>query len=44
MPFFYIHLGSTYSKVGIVVLMTYMAVALSRYVNEPDEPIAYTVW
>ncbi|KAI9247684.1 hypothetical protein BDA99DRAFT_525753 [Phascolomyces articulosus] len=43
-PFFYIHLASTYNKVGIVVLMTYMAVALSRHVTQPAEPISETVW
>ncbi|KAI9495945.1 hypothetical protein BDB00DRAFT_811080 [Zychaea mexicana] len=43
-PFFYIHLASTYNKVGIVVLMTYMAVALSRHVTELSEPIHETVW
>ncbi|KAI8137954.1 Fusaric acid resistance protein-like-domain-containing protein [Fennellomyces sp. T-0311] len=43
-PFFYMHLASTFNKVGTVVLMTYMAVALSRYVQSPDEPISETVW
>ncbi|KAI8388044.1 uncharacterized protein BYT42DRAFT_558741 [Radiomyces spectabilis] len=44
-PFFYIHLASTYNKVGIVVLVTYMVVALSRYaVPVPGETIAQTVW
>ncbi|KAI7864354.1 hypothetical protein BDF14DRAFT_1732339 [Spinellus fusiger] len=44
-PFFYIHLASTYNKVGIVVLISYLVVALSRYAN-PDitEPIKETVW
>ncbi|KAF7725301.1 hypothetical protein EC973_000311 [Apophysomyces ossiformis] len=31
-PFFYIHLASTYNKVAIVVLISYMVVALSRMV------------
>ena len=45
MPFFYIHLGSTYNKVGIVCLTTYMVVALSRYAYPPEgETIAATVW
>lgn len=45
LPFFYIHLGSTYNKVGIVTLTTYMVVALSRYVSPPaGETIAATVW
>lgn len=43
-PFFYLHLASTYNKVGTVVLMTYVAVALSRYVTSPAEPISVTVW
>ncbi|KAI9317563.1 hypothetical protein BX666DRAFT_1938456 [Dichotomocladium elegans] len=43
-PFFYIHLASTYNKIGIVVLLTYMAVALSRYVSVSADSIAVTVW
>ncbi|KAI7853215.1 Fusaric acid resistance protein-like-domain-containing protein [Circinella umbellata] len=45
-PFFYVHLGSTYNKVGTVVLITYVAVALTRYVKPPDnnESISTTVW
>lgn len=44
-PFFYIHLASTYNKVGIVCLTTYMVVALSRYAYPiPGETIAATVW
>ncbi|KAI7906491.1 uncharacterized protein BX663DRAFT_529215 [Cokeromyces recurvatus] len=43
-PFFYIHLGSTYNKVGIVTLVTYMVVALSRYAfPTPGETFAATV-
>ncbi|KAI8641877.1 hypothetical protein BD408DRAFT_417551 [Parasitella parasitica] len=45
LPSFYIHLGSTYNKVGIVCLTTYMVVALSRYAYPPEgETIAATVW
>lgn len=44
-PFFYIHLASTYNKVGIVTLTTYMVVALSRYANPTaGEPVDATVW
>ncbi|CEP15871.1 hypothetical protein [Parasitella parasitica] len=44
LPFFYVHLGSTYNKVGIVCLTTYMVVALSRYAYPPEgETIAATV-
>ncbi|KAI9474873.1 Fusaric acid resistance protein-like-domain-containing protein [Zychaea mexicana] len=44
-PFFYIHLGSTYNKIGIVVLVTYVAVALTRYAQpNPGESIYTTVW
>ncbi|GAA5794766.1 hypothetical protein HPULCUR_000112 [Helicostylum pulchrum] len=44
-PFFYIHLASTYNKVGIVCLTTYMVVALSRYAYPiPGETIESTVW
>ncbi|KAI9281806.1 Fusaric acid resistance protein-like-domain-containing protein [Sporodiniella umbellata] len=44
-PSFYIHLGSTYNKVGIVCLTTYEVVALSRYVTPPpNETVAETVW
>ncbi|KAI8876515.1 hypothetical protein K501DRAFT_231909 [Backusella circina FSU 941] len=44
-PFFYIHLASTYNKVGIVTLVTYMVIALSRYANPvAGETIAETVW
>ncbi|KAI8984474.1 hypothetical protein BDF20DRAFT_392181 [Mycotypha africana] len=40
---FYIHLGSTYNKVGMVTLTTYEVVALSRYVFPPaNETIAAT--
>ncbi|KAG0748392.1 hypothetical protein G6F62_006230 [Rhizopus arrhizus] len=45
LPSFYIHLASTYNKVGIVCLTTYEVVALSRYVSPPsNETIAETVW
>lgn len=44
LPAFYIHLGSAYNKVGIVCLITYMVVALSRYAYPPPETIAETVW
>ncbi|KAG1470593.1 hypothetical protein G6F56_002589 [Rhizopus delemar] len=45
LPSFYIHLGSTYNKVGIVCLTTYEVVALSRYVTPPpNETVAETVW
>lgn len=45
LPSFYIHLGSTFNKVGIVCLTTYEVVALSRYANPPPgEDIAATVW
>ncbi|KAI9480972.1 MAG: hypothetical protein EXX96DRAFT_199060 [Benjaminiella poitrasii] len=45
LPFFYIHLGSIYNKVGIVTLTTYMVVALSRFAYPtPNETIAATVW
>jgi hypothetical protein len=45
LPFFYIHLASTYNKVGIVTLTTYEVVALSRYIYPPPgETIAQTVW
>ncbi|KAI8096222.1 uncharacterized protein BX664DRAFT_323411 [Halteromyces radiatus] len=44
-PFYYLHLGSTYNKVGTVVLIAYMVVALSRYAYPvPGESIASTVW
>ncbi|KAL0085688.1 hypothetical protein J3Q64DRAFT_1809690 [Phycomyces blakesleeanus] len=44
-PFFYIHLASGYNKVGVVVLISYTVVALSRYSNpNPNETIAETVW
>ncbi|ORE10224.1 hypothetical protein BCV72DRAFT_200109 [Rhizopus microsporus var. microsporus] len=45
LPSFYIHLGSTYNKVGIVCLTTYEVVALSRFASPPlNETIAETVW
>ncbi|KAI8368926.1 hypothetical protein BD560DRAFT_398090 [Blakeslea trispora] len=45
LPFFYIHLASTFNKVGVVCLVTYEVVALSRYANPPlDETIDATVW
>ncbi|KAI8995021.1 Fusaric acid resistance protein-like-domain-containing protein [Pilobolus umbonatus] len=43
-PSFYIHIGSTFNKVGLVILTTYMVVALGRYSNPPDETIVETVW
>ncbi|KAI9264352.1 Fusaric acid resistance protein-like-domain-containing protein [Phascolomyces articulosus] len=44
-PFFYIHIASTYNKFGIVVLITYVAVALTRYAQPvPGESIATGVW
>ncbi|ORY91108.1 hypothetical protein BCR43DRAFT_538228 [Syncephalastrum racemosum] len=43
-PFFYIHLGSTYNRICIVVLASYMIVAVTRYVNpSPYETNATTV-
>ncbi|KAI8060923.1 hypothetical protein BC940DRAFT_245818 [Gongronella butleri] len=44
-PFFYIHLASTYTKVGVVTLIAYMVVALSQYAYPvPGETVAATVW
>ncbi|ORX56446.1 hypothetical protein DM01DRAFT_1382683 [Hesseltinella vesiculosa] len=44
-PFFYIHLASTYNRVGIVVLIAYMVVALARYAYPvAGESVAETVW
>jgi hypothetical protein len=44
-PFYYIHLASTYNKVGTVVLIAYMVVALSRYAYPVQgESIEATVW
>ncbi|KAI8145876.1 Fusaric acid resistance protein-like-domain-containing protein [Fennellomyces sp. T-0311] len=44
-PFFYIHLASTYNKVGIVVLITYVAVALTRYAQPVQgDTVTDTVW
>lgn len=44
-PFFYIHLGSTYNRVGIVVLVSYVIIALVRY-SKPSNgsSSAETVW
>ncbi|KAI9320587.1 hypothetical protein BX666DRAFT_2024230 [Dichotomocladium elegans] len=44
-PFFFIHLGSTYNKVGLVVLISYVIVALVHYAQPvSDSAIAATVW
>ncbi|KAI8090955.1 uncharacterized protein B0P05DRAFT_627272 [Gilbertella persicaria] len=44
LPFFYIHLASTFNKVGIVCLTTYEVVALSRYAMPPaGETVSDTV-
>lgn len=42
-PFFYIHLGSTYNKVGIVVLITYVALPLVHYAL-PSGSIEDSIW
>ncbi|ORZ16323.1 hypothetical protein BCR42DRAFT_465619 [Absidia repens] len=47
-PFYYLHLASTYNKVGTVVLIAYMVVALSRYAypveGESIESTVCVVW
>ncbi|CAO3607852.1 unnamed protein product [Cunninghamella blakesleeana] len=44
-PFYYIHLASTYNKVGTVVLIAYVVVALSPYAFPVGaEPTELTVW
>lgn len=44
-PFFYIHLGSTYNRVGVVVLVSYVVIALVKYANPSvGGTTAETVW
>lgn len=44
-PFYYIHLASTYNKVGTVVLIAYVVVALSPYAFPVGaEATELTVW
>ncbi|KAI8391655.1 Fusaric acid resistance protein-like-domain-containing protein [Radiomyces spectabilis] len=44
-PFFYIHLATSYNKVGIITLISYMIIALNRYAAPvPGESISATVW
>ncbi|EPB88022.1 hypothetical protein HMPREF1544_05200 [Mucor circinelloides 1006PhL] len=45
LPFFYIHFSTSYSKVSIITLVTYMIIALSQYVKPIyPEHVSAMVW
>ncbi|KAL9557711.1 hypothetical protein MBANPS3_001258 [Mucor bainieri] len=45
LPFFYIHFSTSYSKVAIITLVTYMIIALSQYVKPIyPEQVSSMVW
>ncbi|KAG0172340.1 hypothetical protein DFQ28_011056 [Apophysomyces sp. BC1034] len=45
LPTFYIHFATSYNKVGIITLVSYMIIALNRYAKPvANESTAATVW